>query len=246
MRSIRLPGLLCASLLPLAAAATPMTYEFSGSVQYSIWDDLAPVELTPLIPSGAAFTGFFTYESETPAAFQNENFISYQGAITSATISFGSGGSLGVFSFDAAAWLPGTGSLSSISFLNDLELGGNPPYDQFNLGSILGSAPGDAANSNRTFGISASGFDSAIIPPGQTLLDPLPIDSLLSGFHSLNFSYVQYDASGNLLWGSTVGSNQIAMRQVPAAVPEPGTWSLMGVGLVGIWLASRRRAIRVS
>jgi PEP-CTERM motif-containing protein len=246
MRSIRLCAAFCAALLPLAAAAAPFKYEFSGSVEYSIWDDIAPAELKPLIAFGTEFTGSFTYESETPASTQSGNFLAYRGAITSATISFGPGGSLGIFNFDPGAWLPAGSSSSNITFLNDVEFGGNPPYDQFTLGAILGSAPGDAAYSNRSFGINASGFDTGIIPAGQTLLDPLPIDSLLSGFHSFNFSYAQYDESGSLLWGSTVGSNQFALRQVQASVPEPGTWSLLGVGFLGIWLATRRRTLRAS
>jgi len=242
MRSKFLPAIVCAAFLPMSALATPFTYEFTGIVGGSIWDDSAPEALKPLIPYGTAFTGTFTYESETPVSFQDTGVLQYRGAITAATFSFGAGGSAGVWNFTGGLTSPTATTSSNVLFLNDLEFNGNPPYDQFNIGSSVANLPVDPANVYRSWGFAASGFDTGIIPAGQTLLDPLPIDSLLSGFNSLIFAYSQYDANGELLYGSSVIASDLTMRQVNTSVPEPGTWSLLVVGLAGIWLAGRRRA----
>jgi hypothetical protein len=74
--------------------------EFSGQV--SMAGGPAPPEgemFVPIIPFGTEFTGFFTYESETPVSTQVPGFLGYNNPITGATISFGPGGSLGVFNF---------------------------------------------------------------------------------------------------------------------------------------------------
>jgi len=110
------------------------------------------------------------------------------------------------------------------------------------VGSSLGNLPGDPALVYRSWGFGASGFDTGIIPAGQTLLDPLPIDSLLSGFNSLSFGYAQYYMNGAMIYSSSVLASDLTMRQIATSVPEPGAWSLLGVGLGGIWLAMRRRA----
>jgi len=242
MRTKHLPAIICAAILPLSAYATSFKYEFTGVTDNSVWDDNTPPELTPLIPIGTGFTGFFTYESDTPPSFQDTSVLQYRGAITAATFSFGVDGSLGVWNFVGGLTSPTSTTSSNFLFLNDLEFNGNPPYDQFNVGSSLGNLPGDPANVYRSWGFNASGFDTSILPAGQTLQDPLPVDSLLGAFHGLNFGYVQYDANGAYVYGSSVGASNLTMRQVDISVPEPGTWSLLGVGLAGIWLATRRRA----
>ncbi len=243
MRSNRLSAVVCAALLPLSAFATPFTYEISGVIDSSNWDENTPEELRPLLPSGTTFTGTFTYESETAAAFESDTVKIYNGALTAATFSFGPGGSLGVFGFDGTH-NPGFTSPSDILVLNDLEYEGNPPFDQFNLSSSLGRLPTDPANVFRSWGFGAFGFDTGVVPAGWSLLDPLPIDSLLTGFHSFSFGYSQYGADGQLLYSAGVGSSDVTLRQVQRSVPEPGTWSLLAVGLAGIWLAARRRTVR--
>src|ERR1041384_6574457 len=61
---------LCISLLPLSAAAVPVTYEFSGQVTMAMADgEIDPLTWVPFVPFGTAFTGSFTYETETPVAF---------------------------------------------------------------------------------------------------------------------------------------------------------------------------------
>lgn len=243
MRCNRLSAVVCAALLPLSAFATPFTYEISGVINSAYWDEHTPVELTPLLTSGTTFTGTFTYESETPATFESDTVKIYNGAITAATFSFGPGGSLGIFGFDGTH-NPGFSSPSDILVLNDLEFDGNPPFDQFNLSSSLGRLPTDPANVFRSWGFGAFGFDTVTVPAGWSLLDPLPIDSLLTGFPSFSFGYSQYDADGQLLFSTGVGSDDVTLRQVQRSVPEPGTWSLLTVGLAGMWLATRRRTAR--
>lgn len=242
MRFHRLPAVVCAALLPLSAFATPFTYEISGTIDSAWWDEFAPAEFQQMLPSGTAFTGTFTYESEAPATFESDEVKIYNGALTAASFSFGPGGSLGVFAFDGTH-NPGSSSPSDILVLNDLEYEGNPPFDQFNLSSSLGRLPTDPENVFRSWGFGAFGFDTGVVPAGWSLLDPLPIDSLLTGFHSFSFGYSQYGVDGQLLFSAGVGSNNVTLRQVQRSVPEPGTWSLLGVGLAGIWLATRRRRV---
>jgi len=120
MRSIRLASLL-AVLLPVSALAVPVTYEFTGTLtSYQTDGDITD---NPF-PYGTEFFGSFTLEDST-VPFTDIGFTGYLDAVTAASISFGSGGSLGSFQH--------TGSLlefsdysSNLVFLNDFEYMGNP------------------------------------------------------------------------------------------------------------------------
>jgi PEP-CTERM motif len=241
MISHRLLAGISLALWPLAATAVPVTYEFSGQIEMYGYTTPADGSLRdPLFPWATEISGFFTYESETPPAFESAVFHSYEGAITDATISFGPGGSLGSFNFADKPYGAYTSQSSTISIINDLEYNGNPPYDQFGLSFALGNAPGDPANMYRYFGFSTSDYSGQQIPTGQTLLDPLPVDAFLAGFHQLSFGYGLYDEAGNEIDSEFVGSQHITLALVPTSVPEPGTLPLLGVSLAGILLAMRR------
>jgi hypothetical protein len=246
MISHRLLAGISLALLPLAATAVPVTYEFSGQMEmygYTTPDDGSLRD--PLFPWATEFSGFFTYENETPATYESPGVLWYEDVITSASISFGPGGSLGVFNFVDQPYGANISQSSTLSFINDLEFNGNPPYDQFSLNFALGNAPGDPANMYRYFGFSNADFSAQSIPPGQTLLDPLPVDSLLASFHQLSFGYGLYDEAGNEIDSEFVGSQHITLALVPTSVPEPGTLPLLGVSLAGILLAMRRRVRQV-
>ena len=241
MKSRRLLASAMLAVLPLAASAVPVTYEFSGFAE--VGGGTAPPEgeiFEPIIPWGTAFTGSFTYETETPISNSAPGFTRYTNAITAGSISFGAGGSLGSFSF---APFPDGTQLSYISFVNDVEFGGNPPYDQFNLGFSLGNAPGDSPYLHRYVSFSTGDYTAQQLPAGLTLLDPLPVAALLSNFHQLSFGYTLYDAAGEYVEDSYVGSQNITLTlaSAPSSVPEPATVSLLAAGLAGIWLASRGR-----
>ena len=233
------------ALLPLTATAIPVTYEFSGQVgffQYETPPDMSLLD--PFVPFGSEFNGSFTYENETPFSFQGTNFVSYPNSITAATISFGPGGSLGEFNFVNQPYAPYTSQSSSIQFVNDLELAGNPPYDQFNLVAAMGNAPGDPSNMYRTLSFSISDYSAQAIPPGQTLLDPLPVDAFFATNHQLSFGFSLVDEAGNQFGDQSLGSQQIKLALVPASVPEPGTLPLLGVSFAGLLLAMSRRLRR--
>ena len=242
MNSHRLLAGICLALVPLTATAIPVTYEFSGTVgffNYSTPPDGSILE--PFVPYGSEFSGSFTYENETLPYYQAPGTLFYQGAITGATISFGPGGSLGEFSFVNKPYAAYTSQSSYIGFINDLEFAGNPPYDQFNLISAIGNAPGDPANMYRNLSFYSSDYSAQAIPAGQTLLDPLPVDAFFANFHSLSFGYQLFDDSGNQIQAQSLGDQQIKLNLVTTSVPEPGTLPLLGVSLAGILLAMRRR-----
>ena len=242
MNSHRLLAGICFALLPLTATAIPVTYEFTGQVSTFGYD--TPPDgsvLDPFIPFGSQFSGSFTYENETPAYYEAPGVLQYQGAITGATISFGSGGSLGIFNFVNQPYAAYTSQSSNITFINDLEFNGNPPYDQFNLTAAMGNAPGDPANMYRHLSFSTSDYSAQAIPPGQRLLDPLPVDAFLANFHQLSFGYQVFDEAGNQIDAQSIGSQRITLALAPTSVPEPGTLPLMGVGIAGMFLAMRRR-----
>ena len=238
----RLFACLCAVSLPLAASAVPMTYQFSGVVSIATAttppDGSLPV---PIIPFGTEFTGFFTYESETPVANQAPGILQYLGAMTDAAISFGSAGEFGVYHFEQKPFGAYTSQSSAISIINDLEFNGNPPYDQFSFTAAMGAAPGDPALMYRYLGFSTGDYTGQQIPPGQTLLDPLPVEAFLSGFHQLSFGYSLFNDAGEEIDSAAVGSQEITLTLTPTPVPAPGTLSLFGAGIVGLWMATRRR-----
>src|SRR6185369_3880199 len=81
MNSTRLLAGVCAVLLPLAASAMPVTYEFSGFVNLA--GGSAPPEgemFEPIIPFATEFTGSFTIENETPITAQQPGALVYSNA----------------------------------------------------------------------------------------------------------------------------------------------------------------------
>ena len=234
MRSIRLASLL-AVLLPVSALAVPVTYEFTGTLtSYQTDGDITD---NPF-PYGTEFFGSFTLEDST-VPFTDIGFTGYLDAVTAASISFGSGGSLGSFQH--------TGSLlefsvysSNLVFLNDFEYMGNPPVDQFSLGISLGTLPGDPVGAYRSFDIALGGSDTSLLPAGLSITDPLPTAKLIEQGLSLNFYYSVFDADGNSVEFKAPGGLIASLTQVPVSVPEPSTLALFAAGVLG--LALRRRS----
>jgi len=235
---------LCIGLLPLSAAAVPFTYEFSGLINYASGPTPPEGEwFEPIIPFGTTFTGSFTYESETQPVFSQNGVLGYNDAITGATIRFGANGEFGVFDFLQAPMTPTSTRSSALSIVNDSELNGNPPYDQFSFSARMGTLPEDTADMYRFLSFGGGDYSAQAIPPGQTLLDPLPAEAIVANFDQLTFGYVLYSDSGEYLDDVAVGGQNISLRFVPTSVPEPATLGILAAGLLGGCLARRRRTI---
>ena len=237
MPSTRLMACLLAALLPLSAAAVPVTYEFTGVVDNfnNSGDDIF---LPSPIPFGTEFSGRFVIEDSTPDYSQGTGYISYRGLVTGAELSFGAGGSAGLYEF-ADLNMPNTGSSSLMSFINDLEYLGNPPWDQFNFGAALTLQPGDAVGSHRSFAFYVGSWDTSLLPAGLTIADPLPVATLLAGGIRFSLGFQQLDDAGNQVYSHAIDGSVSSLRQIPTSVPEPSTLALFGAGLLA--LGFRRR-----
>lgn len=243
MRLIRLPALMLAVLLPLNASAIPITYEYSG-IALPGYGEGGPdgLTFTPVVTEATPFSGFFTIENETPATLLDTGVLRYEGAIVAASLSVGVDGALGTFGLSSRPGGPFTTISNSILLINDKEFAGNPPYDQFNLNFQLESVPGAPAGSYTGFYINANDYLAQMLPAGLTLLDPLPIESLLaSASIGPGFGYTKYDDNGGYESAAQVFVQDFTLRQQVVGVPEPDTLALMAMGLLGLVLLTRRR-----
>lgn len=243
MNSRSLIAGLCISLLPLTAAAVPVTYEFSGQITSGTASSPPDREMVlPIIPLLTTFSGSFTYDNETPVSYASGTYTGYANPILGATISFGPSGEFGVFNFLPEPRTPNTSLASSIGITNDLVFDGEAPYDQFSLGTRMGNLPGDPADMYRYLSFGSNDDTGLALPPGFALLDPLPVEAFLANFHQLSFGYAFYTEFGQWRGDSGVSSTDITLRLVPTSVPEPATLGLMAAGLLAGCFARRRRA----
>jgi hypothetical protein len=242
MISMRKMAFCVAAFLPLAAAAAPVTYEFSvtlGGFAYE-GEDVGTVRPPPM-PYGTELFGRFTIEGSTPIAFESPGFTQYNNLVTAAQLDYGPAGSLGSHAFLDVA-LPSRTSSSHLAFFNDIEYLGNPPYDQFNFGASLGLLPGDAPGSRRSFEFVTGSFDTGLLPAGLMLADPWPVDNLLANRVTFYTNYLLLDADGNRVDAWSMSGYLATLRQVPTSVPEPATLSLLGAGLLALGFRRRRAA----
>ena len=114
MRIHRLPAVVLAALMPFAAVAVPVTYEFTGIVNMGSGGGFPP-EFEPPVPLGSEFYGSFCAEDSTLATYQDTGFLAYLNFVTHASASFVSGGSTETFSF---APLPFGSAQSGDQFLD--------------------------------------------------------------------------------------------------------------------------------
>lgn len=236
MRSLHLPAIFVAALLPLSSFAVPVTYEFEGRISGAAGRTPPEgQEFVPIVPFGTEFTASFTYDDASLPGYDLEGWRIYLDPITAASISFGPGGALGEFAFAAR---PDDIESSRISLLNNIAFGGNPPFDELDIWASLGNQPGDSAYMRRWMSFGTWDPTALQLTGQETLLDPLSLPS--SVFHQFTFGYSLWDADGFLIDQASVDTQQVTMRQV-TSVPEPGTWSLFATGLLAAWLLQARR-----
>jgi hypothetical protein len=117
-------------------------------------------------------------------------------------------------------------------------------------GPASGTAvPGFAVNPTTNWfgGLSGSGTsNNTVIGAGLAAYQGVGAANLSFNFNSGNGSYggVQTDGSGNLFFGGSaqVGAQiQVTYNYDQVAVPEPGTFAILGSALVGLGFVVRRR-----
>jgi hypothetical protein len=117
-------------------------------------------------------------------------------------------------------------------------------------GPASGTAvPGFAVNptTNWFSGLTGSGTsNNTVIGPGLAAYQGVGANNLSFTFNSGNGSYggVQTDGSGSLFFGGSaqVGATiQVTYNYDQVAVPEPGTFAILGSALIGLGVVVRRR-----
>jgi len=238
MRS-RLPAVFLAALLPATSFAVPVTYEFTGQITGA--GGRSPPEgqeFVPILPFGTEFTASFTYDDAALPGYEGEGWRIYTDPVTAASVSFGSGGSLGIYHLGAPM---NGGESSRVALLNDMSFDGTTLFDELDIVAMLGNQPGDSAWLQRWMSFGTWDPTALQLNGEETLADPLPLGPDPSVFHQFTFGYSLWDETGRPIDQATVSSQEVLVRRV-TSVPEPGTWSMFLSGLAGIWLVSRRRA----
>lgn len=200
-------GLFAAYIVPQEAAAAPITFEFTGSV------DLVNSNLAPTFSSGQSISGSYTFESATPN--QASTVGSYP-ALTS-------------FEIDVGGYVA-TSTSGKISVFNDFGINGTDSY-QVSTRPLSGSGDPDTLSGADVNGLSLfsvtmvlqsstgtalNNFDLPVTPPNLADFDQV--------FVNLGFNLIP-----NGLATVRLSLDSLTLANVSQPVPAP---SMMLVGLM--------------
>jgi hypothetical protein len=240
MASRTLPALVLA-VLPLSAAAVPVTYEFSGVLNQR--GSSLPEWYEYEFPMMAEFSGSFVLDTDVLPLGGDANSAFFYDIVSDFQVRFGPGGSLGGYSQSDRPMFDGYPYTSSGYFLNDFPSNGEGPtfyYDMVNFSGNLHASPGDSPYLERYFTLGGFSFEGTMFPALPTLADfPLPSFPSTDSW-SMSVGATLYDAAGNHLAQASFGGTLTDLRRV-TSVPEPATWGLLLAGMLGA-VALRRRA----
>lgn len=221
MRTLRRMSCLLAALLPITAAAVPVTYEFSGVLNRGYLQPLYGNSTFSFLP-GTEFSGSFTIENSTPVSSSDSWAAYYDDLVTDFRVSIGAGGS--VANLEKAA-----GGYSLGTIIDDLMFGGLVYQDSFRVEAAAAPHPG-YANTDWVLSIGAStSVVGNLIPTGFSFQDPLPLDLFgVVGSWTFFASFTQYDDAGVELLSESVGGTLTSIARVndPTPVPEPSAFWL--------------------
>jgi PEP-CTERM motif len=218
-KKMRAAGLACAlSLIAGSAVAGPITWDVNGTITFTRDADLLPVHAQ----FGDAYTYSVTFDSAAADSFPETAFGNFPGAIQS--IVFATGG----VTYDIPI-----ADGSTIQTFNDVN------SDYYQLSFLTQSGANNAIPlfmSQLNFqSTSPLAFDTDALPTSP------PADLSLYTVNMYLFEYQTLEeAQGTSPIPLIIGGVD-SIVQRPVAVPEPTTAMLLATGLLGMWLARRRR-----
>lgn len=194
--------------------------------------------LNGLTPNGKStrFTGGLTWETSTPDSDVQPGFGLYNGAVTNFWLDFGNG---------LVFTQGGPQVYNNVQLRNDGIDYGGLPFDGF-----YAYAQWDAAGKGYSYtelGISLQSLllgalaSADVLPGGLDLNDFIDPDDLAG--HDIpgvdkQTAGIEFHANGPLTAGFS--TNLYGVIDTATTVPEPGSWALAGVALLGL-VAARRR-----
>ena len=217
-------GALLLGIASSSALATPITYDFAGTVTYTT------NSLGLSLPAvGTAFTGFLTYDDAALPNGSGPTFATYVDLITAFQVDYS-----GVMVSNASTAVgPYSPQSSEASVTNDRSDG----HDGFTFQVATSLLAGDPANTYRNLTLSALTDNTAL---STTALPSTLPDLSAWQINFLTLTYAEYSADNTQVTGNgeATGALTSLSKRATASVPEPSTLALF-LGLLALPLFRR-------